>query len=530
MFSATQYLGTDVILPGIEWLQTQRKRICAIVITHGHEDHIGALPFVLNDLGNPPIYATPFTLELIRARLQKHKCSSSSPMQTVQVRQPFRCGPFSIEAFGAAHSIPGGIGLAISTSAGCIIHTGDFKLDPAPPDGITTDLATLGRYADRGVLALLADSTNVEHSGFSASESDLDTTFSAITAQCNGNVFITTFSSNIYRIQTAITVAERAGRKVILLGQGLCENVHIACNLGLLHVKPHSIIRAEQVSEYTPEHKLCIIASGCQGEAGSAMQRLASRSHPGLEITSRDSVIISARTIPGNELQVNAMLNQLYHLGARIFTASDAQVHVSGHACTEELRQLISVVKPQFFIPVHGESRHLVQHAQLAQQCGIEKDNTLVLRDGTGVTLSHNGKKIEPAIPCTSTHIDMHNGTPIEPTELKERKQMGRGGCVHINVDISHAAPGAGTYTPAVTVTFQGINKHDRHTDLEARIISATHALVAQTLPQRTASLHLQPETALPEQVHREISTQSAALCKKILRYRPLVAVAIHHL
>ncbi|MCA1795990.1 MAG: ribonuclease J [Geobacteraceae bacterium] len=528
MFAGAEFRGTDLMLPDIKWLREQRERICAIVITHGHEDHIGALPFVLRDLDNPPIYATTFTLELIRARLQKRKYSSCAPMHQIQPREPFSCGAFSIEAFSTAHSIPRGVGLAISTTAGCIIHSGDFKLDPSPVDGVTTDLATLGRYADAGVLALLADSTNVEHSGFSASERDLVPVFTRINAHCSGNVFISTFSSNIHRIQLAITAAEHAGRKVVILGRGLCENINIAHNLGLLSVKPHTIIRAEHAMEYTPGGKLCIIASGCQGEPGSAMQRLAAGVEPLLHIKAQDSVVISARTIPGNEVQVNAMLNQLYCLGAKIYTGADAQVHVSGHACAAELRQLTALVKPQFFIPLHGEPRHLVQHAQLAQQCGVEAQNTLILRDGMGATLSCNGAKLEPSIPCTPVYIDMHNGAEVGPSQLEERKQIGRGGCIHVSVFFASATPDVSA--PELVIHFSGINNRACHSDLDAQIRTRIRRMAMRVLsPEGPPAGQIKIETAQLEQLYTEIPKQCTAVCKKVLGYRPFVSASIHH-
>lgn len=527
IFTGTQYWGTDLMIPDIKWLREERDRICAIIITHGHEDHIGALPFILPELGNPPIYATRFTLELIHARLQKRKSSSSAPMHLIQTREPFRCGPFSIEGFSTAHSIPGAIGLGITTAAGCIIHSGDFKLDPSPLDGITTDLATLGRYADAGVLALLADSTNVEISGSSASESELAPVFARINTDCNGNVFISTFSSNLHRIQLAITAAERAGRKVILLGRGLCENVNIARKLGMISVGPHTIIRAESAMEYTSGAKLCIIASGCQGELGSAMQRIAAGADPHLRIEADDSVIISARTIPGNEVQVNAMLNQLYSLRANVFTGADADVHVSGHACAAELRQLVSLVKPRFFIPLHGESRHLVQHAQLAQQCGVEAQNTLVLHDGTGATLSCNGAKLEDSIPCTPAYLDMHNGTGLEPSRLQERKRMGRDGCVHLSVFFVPAATNA--LSAQIVIHFSGINNRICDTALDAEIEAQIKSKISPLLPLReTTAAQGEIKPAQLEELYAEIRSQCAVVCKKNLGYRPFITVDIH--
>lgn len=524
-FATAQFWGTDLVLPDTSWLHQERKRICAIVITHGHEDHIGALPFILRDLDNPPIYATEFTLELIRTRLNKHKCPNSAPLHRIEPRKPFCCGIFSIEAFSTAHSIPSGVGLCITTPAGCIIHSGDFKLDPSPLDGITTDLATLGRYADAGVLALLADSTNVERPGHSGSESDLRPGFNHIFSHCSGNVYVSTFSSNIHRIQLIVDAARKTGRKVVLMGRGLCENVHIARNLGLLSIDSNTIISRESASEYMESDKLCIIASGCQGESGSAMQRIAAGVDPYIRIKAQDHIIISARTIPGNEIQINSMLDQLYRLGATIHTGETRpRVHVSGHACTEELRQLLSLVKPHFFIPLHGEHRHLVQHAQLAHQCGVAAQDTLILRNGASVVLSCNGVKTEDPVPCHCVSIDMHNNTELETQHLDERKRMGRDGCVYICLYLPDVTE------PVSNIHLSGINKSALHPELDARIQAQIQTILSHLSPEEVTALATgkAPQwEKLHSDIQAEIKKQSAAVCKKILGYSPVITVTI---
>lgn len=522
-FTATEGCGSDIALPDTTWLQQHRERICAIIITHGHEDHTGALPFALEKLGNPAVYATEFTLELIRARLLKTGRSTTAGMHVIQPRTLFTCGTFSIEAFNVAHSIPGGVGLAINTAAGCIIHSGDFKLDPSPKDGITTDLATLGRYADAGVLALLADSTNIERPGFSASEHDLIPAFDSILHQNSANVFISTFSSNIHRIQTVIEAAQKNARKVVLLGHGLNENVNIARSLELLMVEPHTIIRADECTDTSMQNqKMCIIASGCQGEPGSAMRRIAAGNDPHFRIHPRDSVIISARTIPGNEIQVNTLLNQIYSLGAKVYTGAHTPVHVSGHACAAELRQLTALVKPRFFIPIHGEPRHLAQHAHLASECGIPAQNTLVLQNGAGVVLSFNGAKRDPGVPCSPQYIDMHNGLELESASIQERKRMGRDGCVHISV--YPASMLSETSGWASTILLSGINHRNSHSELKAQLRAiaeqtATHLLSRSGVPEKNAVT----DTCVHKQLEAEILARTAKVCKKILGYRPLI-------
>lgn len=522
-FNGPEAWGVDFIVPDITWLQQHRSRICGIVITHGHEDHIGALPFLLNDLGNPVIFATPFTLELVRSRLRERGFSGSSPLQAIHPRQQFTCGPFQVEPFSVAHSIPAGVGLAITTTAGCIIHSGDFKLDSAPIDEVATDIATLARYAETGVLALLADSTNAAQPGFSGSERSLRPTFEHIMHTCGAAVYLSTFSSNIHRIQLALETAQQAGRKVVLLGRGLISNVNAARITGHLCVGSDVIIDIH-AAEHLDRNRLCIIVSGCQGEPGSAMLRIAMGTHPNFDIHPDDTVIISARTIPGNEVQLNTLMNQLSHLGAQIYSGADARVHVSGHACAEELRQLISLIRPQFFIPLHGEMRHLVQHAKLAQECGVAAQNTLVLQDGTAVVLSRNGFKGEQPIPCTPKPIEMHTLTSIAPTQLQERKRMGTGGCVLVCLCVNNQLM---QLSAEPIIHFHGINNDTVHPLLRAEINSRIKEMLAQLPAEVAADTPPAPTATQHPSLQMVIQDISAKTCKQILGYRPQIVPAI---
>ncbi|MDY0211593.1 MAG: ribonuclease J [Desulfuromonadaceae bacterium] len=525
-FCGVDAWGVDFTVPDITWLQQQHSRICGIVITHGHEDHIGALPFVLDDLGNPPIFATPFTLELIRTRLDERGFSGACRLQAIHPCQLFTCGSFQIEPFSAAHSIPAGVGLAITTAAGCIIHSGDFKLDSAPIDGVPTDIATLARYANTGVLALLADSTNAAQPGFSGSEHSLRPMFERIMHTCRAAVYLSTFSSSIHRLQLAIEVAQQAGRKIVLLGRGLINNVNTARRTGHLRVSSDIIVDLHE-AEHLDRNRLCIIASGCQGEPGSALLRIAMGTHPNFDICPDDAVIISARTIPGNEVQLNNLMNQLGHLGAQIYSGADAHVHVSGHACAEELRQIISLVRPRFFIPLHGETRHLVQHAKLAQECGIKAENTLILQNGTGAILSYNGVKREQSIPCNPKAIEMHTLTSISPAQLQERKRMGTGGCVLVSLCVNSKLNQLGAEP---IIHFFGINNDTVHSLLSAEINTRIKEILAQiqievmagTPPLPTENKHIALETAIQD--------ASARVCKQTLGYRPqIVPTILYH-
>lgn len=518
-FSGPNPCGVDFSVPDITWLQQHSKRICGIVITHGHEDHIGALPFILPDLDKPTIFATPFTLELIRTRLHERGFSSSCPMQAIHPRQLFSCGPFQVEPFSVAHSIPAGVGLAIATAAGCIIHSGDFKLDSAPVDGVTTDIATLARYADAGVLALLADSTNAVQPGFSGSESSLRPTFAHIMHTCHAAVYISTFSSNIHRVQFAIAAAQQAGRKVVLLGRGLIRNVNAARRTGHLQVSPDAIVDIHE-TESLDRNRMCVIASGCQGESGSAMLRIAMGEHPYFNICPNDAIIISARTIPGNEVQVNTLLNQLAHLGAQVYSGADAHVHVSGHACVEELRQLISIVKPQFFIPLHGETRHLVQHAHLAQQSGVKSQNTLILNNGAGVVLSCNGARREAPITCVPSTIEMHTLTPISATQLQERKLMGTGGCVLVSCCIDREFK---QLKAEPIIHLCGINNEAAYPLLSAEIDTRIKEILLEIMTQNPHPSAAAEDIAL----QTVIRSGCAKACKKVLGYRPHIISTI---
>lgn len=524
-FSGPEAWGVDFSVPDISWLQQHRSRICGIVITHGHEDHIGALPFVLNDLGSPVVFATPFTLELIRARLDERGFSGSCPLQAIYPRQKFRCGPFQIEPFSAAHSIPAGVGLALTTAAGCIIHSGDFKLDSAPLDGVPTDVATLARYADTGVLALIADSTNATQPGFSGSERSLRPTFERIMHTCRGAVYISTFSSSIHRLQLVMATAQQAGRKLVLLGRGLISNVNAACRAGHLRVSPDAIIDSH-AAEHLDRDRLCIIASGCQGEPGSAMRRIALGMHPNFAVRPDDAVVISARTIPGNEVQVNTLMNQLEHLGAQIYSGATAHVHVSGHACAEELRQLISLVRPQFFIPLHGETRHLAQHAKLAQECGVKAQNSLILQNGAGVVLSCNGSRQEQPIPCTPRPMEMHTLTSIAPALLQERKRMGTGGCVLVSLCVNSELK---QLSVEPIIHFCGINSAAVHPLLRTEICARIRKILAEMTAEEPTDFPSAPAGAEHTPLHATIQDASARACKQMLGYRPLIVPTIHY-
>jgi ribonuclease J len=439
MFPEAHMLGIDLVLPDVVYLEQRRDDICGIVLTHGHEDHIGALPFLYEQLGSPPIYASGFTLGLLRKKLEEYDLKLNKYLHQLQPRQSFVLGPFTIEPFRVAHSVPDGVGLAIRCAAGLVVHSGDFKLDPTPIDGQTTDLGRLAQYGDEGVLLLLADSTNVENAGYSGSERDVGPRFSQLMAAATGMVFIAAFSSNIHRIQQAADAARSCGRKIVLLGRSMLSNVTVARLLDQLSIAEYDLLDIKQLGDY-PRHKIAVITTGSQGEPGSALTRIASGDHQQLSIAADDCVILSSRFIPGNEKAITAVINQLYRLGARVHYQRSCGVHVSGHASCEELKQLLAVVKPQCFIPIHGEYRHLAQHAQLACASGVERSCSMVVENGQPVLISSHGMQRLPAVDSGRILVDGKGVGDVGRPELRDRHRLACHGTVLAVLAVSRSS------------------------------------------------------------------------------------------
>ncbi len=369
MFPEAYMLGIDLVIPDISALAGRTADIRGLVLTHGHEDHIGAIPYLLPKLGFPPIFGTGLTLGLLQGKLEEHGLDSAARLERVYPRQQIDLGSFRVEFFRAAHSIVDGVGMAIRTPAGLVVHTGDFKLDQTPVDNQPTDLAALAGYGQEGVLLLLADSTNVEKEGYTLSERVVGEAFAEILPRCTGQVLIATFSSNIHRIQQAVDAAVACGRKILVNGRSMVANIAIARQLGYLYIPDDALIDLRTLRDL-PREKVVILTTGSQGEPLSALSRIAMDDHKQVQVQAGDSVILSSKFIPGNEKAITDMINHLYRRGAEVFYESTSEVHVSGHAAREELKLVLSLVRPRYFVPVHGEYRHLVRHAQLAQNNG----------------------------------------------------------------------------------------------------------------------------------------------------------------
>jgi ribonuclease J len=438
MFPEAHMLGIDLVLPDVTCLEARREDICGLVITHGHEDHIGAIPFLYEQLGRPPLYATRFTLALLKKKLEEFELNLNQHMTVIEPRQPFQVGPFEIEPFRVAHSVPDGVGLAIRCDAGLVVHSGDFKLDATPLDGQATDLARLAQLGDEGVLLLLADSTNVESDGYTGSERDVGPRFEAVMARAAGMVFVATFSSNIHRVQQAVDAALACGRKIVLHGRSMESNCGVARVQDMLTIPERELIDIKQVADY-PRDRIAVITTGSQGEPRSALARIAAGDHPQFSLEEDDCVILSSRFIPGNEKAITSVINQLYRHGADVHYQRTSGVHVSGHASREELKQLLSLVRPQNFIPIHGEFRHLIQHARLARRLGVEPARSLVVENGQPVLVSQHGIRLLEPMESGRVLVDGKGVGDMGTVELRDRHRLARHGTVMAVLAVSRS-------------------------------------------------------------------------------------------
>jgi ribonuclease J len=427
MFPEQGMLGVDIVVPDVTYLVEHREQIRGIVITHGHEDHIGALPYILPQL-NVPLYGTPLTVGLIQVKLKAHKIRDAV-ITTISERDRIELAPFTVETFHVSHSIPDGVGLAISTPLGCIVHSGDFKFDPSPVDGELTDFAKLAEVGGRGVLALLSDSTNADSPGHTPSEETINETFASLFAQAEGRIIIATFASNISRIQQAMDAAARFGRKVAIVGRSMLDNVRMAVDLGYLTVNADMLIRTEDINNL-PSREVAIVCTGGQGEPTSALARMANREHRQVTLKRGDTVILSATAIPGNEELVNKTLNNLFREGATVFYDRLVNVHVSGHASREEQKLMLNLVRPKYFIPIHGEYRHLVLHARLAESLGIPSENIFVVENGAVIEVDERGhaRVLKERVSADDVLVDGLGVGDVGSIVLRDRHHLSQDG------------------------------------------------------------------------------------------------------
>lgn len=429
--------GVDMVINDITYLEKNWQKICGIFLTHGHEDHIGGLPYFLKSI-NVPIYGTRLTLGLVEHKLKEHNLLSDVNLVRVKAGTILSVGQyFSVEFIRTNHSIADAVALAIKTPVGTIVHTGDFKIDTTPINGEMIDLARLGQLGCEGVLALMSDSTNVERKGYAMSESSVGATFEKIFANCKKRIIVATFASNVHRVQQIIDAAAKNGRKVAVSGRSMENIVEISILLGYMKVPEGVLINIDNIKKYRP-NQIVIITTGSQGEPMSALTRMAYSDHRKVEITSNDLVILSSTPIPGNEKSVSNVINELFKIGAEVIYKSLLDVHVSGHACQEELKLILALVKPKFFIPVHGEHRHLVLHKELAKKVGIPEERCFVLSNGSVLELESDKAKISGTVPAGKILVDGLGVGDVGNIVLRDRKHLSQDGLIIVVVTIMH--------------------------------------------------------------------------------------------
>ena len=428
MFPEEYMPGVDVVIPDFQFLKDQMERIRAVILTHGHEDHIGAMPFFLRDF-KVPVYGTGFTLELLREKLKEHDLDGDVRLENVKPGDISRFGPFQVEYIRVNHSIVEGVGLAIDTPEGVIIHSGDFKVDQTPVDGRNTDLVRFAHYGERGVLALLSDSTNVEKEGFTLSESQVAKTLEALFRDAEGRLIVAVFASNITRIQQIISLAEKFSRKVLLSGKSMITNVRIAKEQGFIRLPEELEIRESEINRI-PDRELAIITTGSQGEPMSALTRMAQDRHKTVKIKTDDTVILSSRFIPGNEKAITTIINSLYRMGAEVVYEKVSDIHSSGHAYQEELKLMLNLVRPRYFIPIHGEYRHLVKHIRLAGETGIPPERSLLMENGHTLCFREGTAERGEPVQTGRILVDGKGVGDVGDLVLRDRRKLSGDGVV----------------------------------------------------------------------------------------------------
>ncbi len=427
--------GIDVVIPDVSYLIKNQERIRGIFLTHGHEDHIGALPYVLRDI-NAPIYATRMTAGLVKLKLEENRLLDKTEIITCEAGETVRAGRFSVEFIHANHSIADAVSFAVRCPAGTVVHTGDFKIDPTPIKGGMMDLARLGQLGKEGVLALLCDSTNVEREGYTRSESSVGASFDALFKGCEERIIVTTFASNVDRIQQIINVAARYGRKVAVTGRSMENAMKVSTELGYMVIPENTMVDIGHIKSL-PKNKICIITTGSQGETMSALSRMAFSTHRQVDIQPGDHIIISASAIPGNENSVGNVINELFRKDAEVVNERLGELHVSGHACQEELKIIHALVKPKFFIPIHGEQRHLKVHARLARDMGMDPNNIIISEIGKVIELTADSAKINGTVPSGRVFVDGYGVGDVGSVVLRDRKHLAQDGMIVVVLSLS---------------------------------------------------------------------------------------------
>lgn len=469
-------LGVETIVPNISFLRENREKLHAILLTHGHEDHAGSVPYVINEIPIP-VFATALTLELVREKLRERQLLDTADLRQIEARQIFTLGSFTIEPIHVAHSFPDALGFAISTSSGCIIWTGDFKFDQTPIDGKVSDMARLSEYGEKGVLALFSDSTNSEVPGLASSEFTMYEALRNLFANAKKKIIVGSFSSSIHRIQIILDLAKELGRKVAPIGRSMVSNVRTAADLNYLHIPPDLLISASEIKNY-PSHEILVLATGTQGEPRAALSRMAVNQLKWMEVEEGDLIIISARVIPGNEKLVANMANHFHQRGAQVYDSRTSLVHASGHGHQDDLKLMINLTRPRFFVPIHGEFSQLKKHAALARQQGIPADHVKIIENGDILRLTRDSAEITGQVKAERRFID--KGIPKEVHEmvLRDRRYLSEDGFVVLVLPMDRST---GKLIADPEMVSRGFVTMDSSEELVRATLDQVHMLVADT-------------------------------------------------
>ncbi len=499
MFPEEDMLGIDFVIPDFTYILENRDKVRGIILSHGHEDHTGALPFLLKEL-KVPIYGTPLTLGLVREKLKEHNLEDVE-LNAVLPRGVVRLGVFEVEFIRVTHSIVDGVGFGITTPVGAIVHTGDFKLDPTPVDGQLMDFHKFSEYGERGTVLLMSDSTNAEKGGFTFSEKEVRRAFEDVFSTAKGRIIIATFASNIHRIQQVIDVAVMFGRKVILSGKSLVANAQIALDLGYLRIPRDMWVKLDELKNLA-DNEVVIITTGSQGEPMSVLSRIATDEHKTIKAKDGDVVILSAKMIPGNERSIGRIINHLFRRGADVIYEKVSEIHVSGHASKEELKLMLNLVKPKYFMPVHGEFRHKIYHSRLAEKTVVPKENIFILDDGDVLEITPEGAARGGTVTSGRIYVDGKGVGDVEDMVLRDRRRLAHDGIVLILIGIEKLT---GAITSGPDIISRGFVFEDASQD----VINDVKELVINTLRE------LGPEVVSDKSL---IQAKIRSVLKKYLR------------
>ena len=515
MFPDEEMLGIDLVIPDITYLKQNKARVRGVVLTHAHEDHMGGLPYLLRDFPEVPIYGTKLTLGLMRSKLREHKLAEKVDAREIAPGTPFRIGAFECDSYFVCHSIPDAVGITIETRHGTVVHSGDWKFDHTPVDGKQTDFARLAAIAAKGVLLLLSDSTRAEVAGYTPSERHVGELLDGIMSRAPGRVITTTFASNISRIKQIIEVAAAWGRRTAIVGRSMDNYTKTARELGYLTLPEGSLIQPKEIDKL-PDAEICIITTGSQGEPTSALSRMALGDHRFVVVKEGDTVVMSATPIPGNEELVSRTVDNLFKLGAEVIYDAGSRPHVSGHASQEELKLLLNILRPKYFIPIHGEYRMLVRHARLAIDLGVEPENAFVITNGDVLEIDASRAKLGPKVPSGVVYVDGLGVGDVSQSVMRDRWSIGTDGIFLVVISIDRQT---GQVVAGPDIVTKGFVPEEDAADIVDRV----RQRILDGLAEAQRGEHLAEAATLRESIHDTVSSYLYERTKR----RPMVLPVI---